>query len=82
VDHDKLGRSIISTSLADVALPETVILVENYLLEKRVLEFDWHQVSRKIWTTGQSSSKNHGLDQHMETASFGVSSDDSRNWTT
>jgi hypothetical protein len=75
-------RSVISTSLADVEFPEKVVSVVNYLQEKRVLEFDWHQVARKIWTVGQGFGRNHGLDQHRETASVGVSSADSQNWTT
>jgi hypothetical protein len=61
VDHDKLGHSVISTSLADVAFPEMVVLVVNYLQEKRVLEFDWHQVARKSWTVGQGFGKNVAL---------------------
>jgi hypothetical protein len=62
VDCDKLGHSVISTSLADVALPETIVLVVNYLQEKMVLEFDWHQVARKSWTTVQGYDGNRGLD--------------------
>jgi hypothetical protein len=40
VDHEKLGCSIISTSLENLGLPEMVVLVVNYLQEMRVLEFD------------------------------------------
>jgi hypothetical protein len=42
VDHEKLGHSIISTSLANVEFPKRVVLIVNYLHEKRALGFDWH----------------------------------------
>jgi len=49
VDLDKLRHLVISTSLADVAFPEMVVSIVNYLQENRVLEFDWHKVARKSW---------------------------------
>jgi hypothetical protein len=82
VDHEIFFRSVISTSLANVAFPEMVVSVVNYLQEKRVLEFDWHQVAMKIWTGGEGFGKNRGLDWHRETMSIGVSSVDSHNWET
>jgi hypothetical protein len=66
VDHDKSGHSVISTSLEDVEFPERVVSVVNYLQEKRALDFDWHQVSRKSWIVGQGFGRNHGLDQQKE----------------
>jgi hypothetical protein len=62
VDRDNLGHSVILTSMENVAFPKTIVSVVNYLQEKRVLEFEWHQVSRRIWTIGQGFGKNCGLE--------------------
>jgi hypothetical protein len=40
VDCDRSGHSVISTSLENAGLPERVVLVVDYLQEKRVLDFD------------------------------------------
>jgi hypothetical protein len=63
VDRDRWGHPTILLSLENVKLPRKVVLVvvdDNR--GKRGLEFDWHQVSRKIWVAGWGSGKNHGHD--------------------
>jgi hypothetical protein len=47
VDHDRWGRLITLSSLASVEFPEKVIWVVDYNQGKRILEFGWHQVTRK-----------------------------------
>jgi hypothetical protein len=47
------------------------VVVDN--LGKRVLEFDWHQVTRKSLAIGPDSSRNHGPDQHKDFASVETS---------
>jgi hypothetical protein len=48
VDHDILDRSTILTSFANVMSPEMVVWVVDNVQEEKFLEFDWHQVSKKI----------------------------------
>jgi hypothetical protein len=40
-----------------------VVWVVADSLGKRVLEFEWHQVARKILAAGPDSGRNHGPDQ-------------------
>jgi hypothetical protein len=82
VDHDRWGHSKFSSSLANVKFPRKVVLVvvdDNH--GKRGLEFDWHHVARKIWVAGWGSGKNHGQDQHTDSACDETSSVDSQNRT-
>jgi hypothetical protein len=53
-----------------------VVWVATNNLGKRVLEFDWHQVSRKILVAGPGSGRNHGPDQRKDFASVETSSVD------
>ena len=46
-------------------------------LGKRVLEFDWHQVARKILAAGLCSGRNHGPDQRKDFSSVETSLVDS-----
>jgi hypothetical protein len=48
---------------ASVTLPGMVVWVVANSLDKRVLEFDWHQVARKSLAAGPGSGRNHGPDQ-------------------
>jgi hypothetical protein len=66
--------------MEDVKFPERVVSIVNYLQEKRALDFDWHQVARKICIIGQGCGRNHGIDQQRETASVEASSTNSLNW--
>jgi hypothetical protein len=51
------------SNLASVTLPRMVVLVVVDGLDKEVLEFEWHQVARKIWAAGPGFGRNHGPDQ-------------------
>jgi hypothetical protein len=77
VDRDKLFHSIILTGLEDVVFPKTVVSVVSYLQEKRVMDFEWHQVAKKSWTVGQGSGKICFLEQNKLTTSIAVSSTES-----
>jgi hypothetical protein len=57
------------SNLASVTSPRMVVLVAADSLDKRVLEFDWHQVARKSLAAGPGSGRNHGPDQHKGFAS-------------
>jgi hypothetical protein len=48
---------------ASVTLPGMVVWVVADSLDKRVLEFDWHQVAKKSWAAGPGSGRNHGPNQ-------------------
>jgi len=61
-DRDRLYHLTISTSLENVGFPERVVLVAEYLHEKRDLYFDWHQFSRKGLTASEGFGINHGLE--------------------
>jgi hypothetical protein len=51
------------SNLASVTSPRMVVLVATDSLDKRVLEFDWHQVAKKSLVVGPGSGRNHGPDQ-------------------
>jgi hypothetical protein len=50
-----------------------VVWVAADSLEKRVLEFDWHQVARKSLAASLDSGRNHGPDQRKGFASVETS---------
>ena len=82
MDRDKWGHSTILSSLANVKLPRKVVLVvvdNNH--GKRGLELDWHHVSRKSWVASHGSGKNHGHEQHTNSACEETSSIDFQNRT-
>ena len=54
-----------------------VVWVVADSLGKRVLEFDWHQVTRKSLAVGPDSGRNHGPDQRKDFASVETSLADS-----
>jgi hypothetical protein len=54
-----------------------VVWVAADSLDKRVLEFDWHQVARKSLAAGPGSGRNHGPDQRKGFASVETSLADS-----
>ena len=54
-----------------------VVWVATDSLEKRVLEFDWYQVSRKILVVGRDSGRYHVPDQRKDFASVEISLVDS-----
>jgi hypothetical protein len=62
VDRDRKGCSTTLLILENPRLPGKVVWVVGDNHGKRGLEFDWHQVSKKIWVTGQGFGKNHGHD--------------------
>jgi hypothetical protein len=53
-----------------------VVWVAADNLGKRVLEFDWHQVARKILAASLDSGRNHGPDQCKDFAFVETSSAD------
>jgi hypothetical protein len=61
------------SNLASVTSPGMVVWVAADSLEKRVLEFDWHQVSRKSLAAGSDSGRSHGPDQRNDFASVETS---------
>jgi hypothetical protein len=65
------------SNLARVMSPRMVVYVAIDSWDKRVLEFDWHQVARKILAAGPGSGRNHGPDQRKGFASEETSLDDS-----
>jgi hypothetical protein len=54
-----------------------VVWVAADSLGKRVVEFDWHQVSSKSLAVGPYSGRNHGPDQRNDFASMETSLVDS-----
>jgi hypothetical protein len=74
VDHDKLGRLKVSTSLENAELPEKVVSVVAYSHEKRGLDFGWHQVARKCLTVGQGFGRDHGGSIQQKGLAFDVAS--------
>jgi hypothetical protein len=81
VDRDKWGLSKTLSNLASVKLPGMVVWVVADNLGKRVLEFDWHQVARKILVAGPDSGRNHGLGQRKDFTYVKTSSADFPNRT-
>jgi hypothetical protein len=81
VDRDKWDLSKTLSNLASVKLPGMVVWVAADNLGKRVLEFDWHQVARKILATGLDSGRNHGLGQRKDFSYVETSSADFPNRT-
>jgi hypothetical protein len=53
------------------------VVVDN--LGKRGLEFEWHQVARKILATSMDSGRNHGLIQRKDFSYVETSLDDFTN---
>jgi hypothetical protein len=53
-----------------------VVWVAADNLGKRVMEFGWHQVARKILAIGSDSGRNHGPDQRKDFALVETSSID------
>jgi hypothetical protein len=60
INHDKLGHLEVSTSSENAKFPEKVASVEADSRGKRDLDFDWHQVARKILTIERGFGRNHG----------------------
>jgi hypothetical protein len=77
MDRDKKDHLTTLSNLASVASPGMVVCVATDSLGKRVLEFDWHQATRKSWVAGMDSSRNHGPDQRKDFASVETSLADS-----
>ena len=65
------------SNLASVTSPRMVVWVVADSLGKRVLEFDWNQVSRKSLVAGPVSGRNHGPDQRKDFSSVETSLADS-----
>jgi hypothetical protein len=76
VDHDKWVHSTTLSNLASAKSPGKVVWVVGDNLGKRGLEFDWHQVARKILAVGPNSGRNQGLGQCMDFAYVETSSVD------
>ena len=51
------------SSLANAKFPRKVVWVVGDNLGKRGMEFDWHQVAKKILAAGLDSGRNHGPGQ-------------------
>ena len=58
-----------------------VVWVAADSLGKRVLEFDWHQVARKILATDSGSGRSHGPGQRKDFSYVETSSNDFPNRT-
>ena len=63
--------------MASLMSPGMVVWVAADSLGKRVLEFDWHQVSKKSLAAGLDSGRNLGPDQRKGFASVETSLADS-----
>ena len=81
MDHDKLDHLTTLSNLASVTSLGMVVWVVANSLEKRVLEFDWHQVARKSLATGPDFGRNHGPGQRMDFVYVETSSTDFQNRT-
>jgi hypothetical protein len=69
------------SNLASAKLPGRVVWVVGDNLGKSGLEFDWHQVVRKISDAGSDSGRNHGPSQRMDFAYVETLSADFQNRT-
>jgi hypothetical protein len=81
MDCDKWGHLTTSSNLESVKSSRKVVWVATDNLGKRVLEFDWHQVSRESLAAGLDSGRNHGPGQRKDFASVETSSVDFPNRT-
>ena len=69
MDRDKQDHLTTLSNMASVTSLGMVVWVVADSLDKRVLEFDWHQVARKSLAIGPGSGRNHGPDQRKGFAS-------------
>ena len=69
MDCDRQDHLTTVSNLASVTSQRMVVQVATDSRDKRVLEFDWHQVARKSLAVGPDSGRNHGPDQHNGFAS-------------